>query len=161
MSRLIVGDCIALGIAAAINVIVPGQCDVHARIGATSVAIKALVPARRYDVAIISAGSNDTAGRALDSNLSRLRKNVNAARISWVYPRSSYRAWSVYRVALSHGDRSVDLTSLASRDGVHPEDYRAAARLILVSAFQSQRRLRQRNRQRGGGTTSAIAAAGR
>ncbi|MDO6415456.1 hypothetical protein Q4F19_13770 [Sphingomonas sp. BIUV-7] len=161
MSCLIVGDCIALGIAAAMNVMAPGQCDVHARVGATSGAIKALVPGRRYDVAIISAGSNDPAGHALDRDLSRLRESLNADRISWVYPRSPPQAWSVYRVALSHGDRSVDLTSLASRDGVHPGDYRAAARLILVSAFASRRRLQQRDRQTVGERALAIAEGGR
>ncbi|QJU59269.1 hypothetical protein HL653_17195 [Sphingomonas sp. AP4-R1] len=136
-SCLILGDSIALGIAAAITILWPSGCDVRARVGATTSDISALVPAKHYDLVIVSAGSNDATGPAFDRDIVRLRQRLRAGQISWIYPRSRPRAWSVYRAASRHGDRTIDLAALASRDGVHPADYPAAARVVLTRAFRS------------------------
>ncbi len=137
---LIIGDSIAIGIAAALNALQPIGCDISARIGASAAAISLMVPPTTYRAIIISGGSNDRENRELDRDLERLRGRLPVATISWIYPRNPAGAWSVYRVARRHGDRSVDLTEVGSRDGVHPRDYVAAALLVLGVRFGASHR---------------------
>jgi hypothetical protein len=132
---LLVGDSIALGIAGAFALTGFHGCGPVARTGAATQEIRALVPSRRYDLAIISAGSNDGDNPALAGDLKQLRETVHARRVVWIYPRSGRPAWAVYKIARSYGDGAIGLKHLRSRDDIHPRDYRAAARLIAARAW--------------------------
>jgi hypothetical protein len=129
---VLVGYSIALGIAAALAAAGPHACEPFARKGAGTAEIRSLVPSGRHEVAIVSAGTNDSADPALRDNLKRLRAALRARRVVWTYPRSPRSAWAVYETARSFGDAAIGLRLLASDDDVHPREYRAAARLITA-----------------------------
>lgn len=128
---VVLGDSIALGIAMFANFMAPGGCDHRARVGASTVEIARMAPARRTAVAFVSAGSNDVGNPRLKDQLIQLRSRIQADRIVWLYPRAPYSAWAVYRVALANRDQAISLARLSSSDGIHPRDYRAAANLIF------------------------------
>lgn len=138
-SCLIIGDSIALGLASALAFMNSGDCDVRARVGASSRTVASLLEAREYEVAIISAGSNDTANRDLISDLQRLRQRMRARRVTWIYPRAVTPAWAVHDVASRFNDRTVSMQKLISRDGVHPANYQALIPLIFGPVHNRQR----------------------
>jgi hypothetical protein len=133
---LILGDSIAVGIAAALSALHPLGCDVRAKVGASTGAIAAMVPASSYRWVLISAGSNDPADSKIAARLRLLRGAIRSRQVIWIYPRALGAAWTVYRVAYQNGDRTIGLTSLGSTDGVHPSNYPDAVSLI----FDVQRR---------------------
>lgn len=130
MACLIIGDSIAVGLAAALSASHPSFCDVRASEGARVRAIIEMIPARRYRWTIVSAGSNDQQSRVVAADLARLRRTLRTDRIIWVYPRSAPEAWAIYWLAMQKGDRTVNLNRLPSSDGVHPNNYKAALSLI-------------------------------
>lgn len=129
---IIIGDCIALGIAAYASFMIPGGCDHQARVGAATAEIARMAPQRHAQVVFVSAGSNDADNADLGAQLAGLRARVRADRVVWLYPRASAGAWAVYKVARAYGDRTVSLAHLPSKDGAHPKDYRAAAALVFL-----------------------------
>lgn len=131
-SCLILGDSIALGVAAALQILHFGGCDVRARNGASVVSITAMARSIGYREIVVSAGSNDRLNPSRARDLIVLRGKLRGARVTWIYPRQSGPAWDVYRVARRFGDRTVDINSLGSRDGVHPRSYVAVARAIRI-----------------------------
>jgi hypothetical protein len=135
-SCLIAGDSIALGLAAVMAASGVPACQQHARVGAATSTIASMVPARHYDLAIVSAGSNDAPGRKLRQALTRLRTRIRANQIVWIYPRAPQQAWAIYAAARSFGDGAIGLARLPSRDGVHPDDYRSAARLVAARLWR-------------------------
>lgn len=135
-SCLIIGDSIALGIAAALAALQPDGCEIRARIGASVAAIIKMVPADHYHSVIISAGSNSRDTVSITRDLVRLRRALSAGLVTWVYPRSVPKAWEIYRVALKQGDRTVSVASLPSRDGVHPDNYEAVVQLVWPQPFR-------------------------
>jgi lysophospholipase L1-like esterase len=128
---LVIGDSIAVGIAAALSAIHFGGCEVRARVGASVDAIASMAPSSSYDVAIISAGTNDTGNRNLSSDLGRLRRSLNAKSVTWIYPRAAAEAWSVYRIAQQRKDRTVGFFNLHSDDGIHPTNYAPLIRMLF------------------------------
>ncbi|WP_313802648.1 hypothetical protein [Sphingobium sp.] len=128
---LILGDSIALGIAAALSSASPTACDVKARVGASVEAITSMVPRTSYNVVIISAGSNDRRNGKVAEALVRLRNALKAQAVTWVYPRAAAEAWVIHRIARRRGDGAVGLFKFNSRDGVHPSRYNEAVPLIL------------------------------
>ena len=137
---LIIGDSIAVGIAAVLSTLHPHGCDVRAKTGASIGAIAAMIPKSPYQWALVSAGSNNLADPQIDAGLLQLRRALRSKRVIWIYPRARRAAWAVYRVASQNGDRTIGLTSLGSPDGVHPSSYRGAVALI----FDIQRRTTKR-----------------
>lgn len=133
-SCLIIGDSIALGVAAALASVNGGGCDVRTQVGASSRTINSFTTAREYQAAIISAGTNDSADRELRSNLWQIRLKIRARQVTWIYPRSVSAAWAVHDVAVRFKDRTLGIQRLRSRDGVHPANYRALIPLIFSSA---------------------------
>ena len=129
---LILGDSIAVGIAAALVAMHQPACEVQARSGASVRAITSMVPSIGYRVILVSAGSNDATSASLSQDLERLRARLRGARVAWIYPRSPRVAWSVFAVARRNGDQTIGIAGLRSTDGIHPIDYKAAARAIVA-----------------------------
>jgi hypothetical protein len=132
LSCLILGDSIALGVAAALQILHFGGCDVRARNGASVALIAAMAPSIGYREIVVSAGSNDRLNPSRARDLIALRGKLRGAKVTWIYPRQSASAWDVYRVARRFSDRTVDISSVSSKDGVHPRDYIAAVRAIRL-----------------------------
>jgi hypothetical protein len=128
---LILGDSIAVGIAAALSALHPHGCDVRAKVGASTGSIAAMVPASSYKWVLVSAGSNDPSDPQIAARLKQLRGVIRSRQVIWIYPRALGAAWTVYRVAHQNGDRTIGLTSLGSSDGVHPSNYPDAVSLIF------------------------------
>jgi hypothetical protein len=131
-SCLILGDSIAAGIAAALNAIQPGACDVYTRVGASTAAVTSMAPRASYRYAILSTGSNDRGNAHFLADAVRLRLAVKARSVTWVYPREAAQAWRIYRVASASRDRTVSLSHLTSHDGVHPDSYARALWTVLA-----------------------------
>lgn len=149
-SCLILGDSIAIGVAAALQILHFGGCDVLARNGASVGSIAAMAPSIGYRQVVVSAGSNDRLSPSRARDLVTLRRKLWGAKVTWIYPRQPTPAWDVYRVARRFGDRTVDIKSAGSRDGVHPRSDIAVARAIL---FQADRANFQQSRWRSVGGT--------
>lgn len=131
---LILGDSIALGVAAALQMLHWGGCDVRARNGASVASIATMASSIGYREVVVSAGSNDRLNPSRARDLVALRRELGGAKVTWIYPRQPAPAWDVYRVARRFGDRAVDISRACSRDGVHPRDYFAVARAIRLQA---------------------------
>jgi len=125
---LILGDSLALGLGAALGLASPITCDVVAKVGAGADRIAQMqVPNRRYDVAVISVGSNDRSGAELGNAIKRIRSVTPARTIVWLLPYERRSARSIASFAMSHGDLLVDIGRFESLDGLHPRSYRSLA----------------------------------
>ena len=117
---IVIGDSIAVGTGAVLHM------ETHARVGAGSCAIMSMVPGGQYDVAVISAGVNDSPGPCLEN----IRARLHARRIIWILPAPVNSARShVAAVAAEHGDGTVSYTPGA--DHLHPRSYSELAGQIL------------------------------
>ena len=132
MSCLILGDSIALGLAAALGV--NGTvCTVAARVGATSVELpRQIAQARpRGGNVILSVGTNDAPRVDLEANLAGARMALGRARVTWLLPYRRRSAYAITRIAFRFGDAVIDLAALPSRDHIHPASYNALAATVL------------------------------
>lgn len=119
-AELALGDSIAVGTGQALGV------ETRAKVGASSCAIVAFVPAGHYDRAVISAGVNDPPGRCVFA----VRGRLDAARVVWIRPiRGSGPA--VDLAASAFGDRVIYYRP--GRDGLHPASYAAVARDVRAA----------------------------
>lgn len=124
MSCFIVGDCLAVGLAAVL-----GGCGSSAKVGIPSAAVIARTPDAYYDLEIISTGSNDPTNPRLPANLEAIRSRVHAGRVVWIRPVNARAGSAVQRVAFRHRDAVVRVK--AGRDKVHPKSYRVLAAAVL------------------------------
>jgi hypothetical protein len=85
-ARLILGDSIALGIAAALHDLQVSGCDIRARTGASAEAITSMIPANVYGSIVVSAGSNDRLDPQRERDLERLRARLLGVKVTWIYP---------------------------------------------------------------------------
>ena len=128
MSCIILGDCIAIGLATVIK-----GCVVAAHVGWSSSVILAHAPAQHVTAAFISSGTNDASGMGpvaagLADRLRATRARLSADRIVWIVPQNQAGP-IVEAVAASFGDKSVHFTpgsgGLMAR--LHPRSYSALA----------------------------------
>ena len=124
---LILGDSTAVGTADAL--VAQGvQCAVHARVGASSTeALRTFRGNAPVERAVIGLGSNDPANPQLVRNLVALRQRLSAVRVTWLAPYNPSAAQATVAIARSFGDDVVHLSSVATRDRVHPVSYRQVA----------------------------------
>lgn len=124
---LIIGDSTALGTANAL--VAQGiRCAVHARIGAPSDE-----PARTFQSGLvanrvlIALGSNDPTNPGLARNLTIVRRKTIGSRVTWLAPYHAGAARIVTQIALAYGDPVIQLSTVPSRDRVHPNNCRTIA----------------------------------
>ena len=148
---LFFGDSLAHGTAVAVNARYAQHCDVHAVRGAASTAmLRWTPPARIYDTAILSIGSNDDIGSPAPPSagvraraaavrqpsrvfyrIARLRQNLPSRRVIWLLPYDRARAAIVESISVRFGDEVLDIAEFPSRDGLHPSSYDAVAKRLL------------------------------
>ena len=127
---LIIGDSTALGTANALAA--QGiRCAVHARVGAPSgdsvKTFRSPVGAGRV---LIALGSNDPTNARLARNLMVIRQRSMGSQVTWLAPYHASAARIVTDIARSFGDPVIELASVPSRDGVHPQNYRTVAAVL-------------------------------
>lgn len=120
---LIWGDSIAAGVATRYPI-----CAAAVRVGAPTSEIARWSLPPHGGVAVVSAGSNDPASRTLDRDMRIIRARI-AGKVIWIVP-NAVRASDSMRRACRSGDRAVFLSSLPSRDGVHPRSYATLAEAL-------------------------------
>lgn len=123
-------DCVAIGDSIAVGVGQAAQCTINAKVGASSSYIVDHAISSAFDVAVISAGSNDPHNPKLRTNLDRIRSKIKAKRVVWILPYDRRAAAIVKAVAVQHGDGYIDLSGFKTRDGVHPSSYGSVARKL-------------------------------
>lgn len=98
------------------------------------------------EVAVISAGTNDMVGTALDSpqeaqrltqNLRQIRTTLDAAQNVWILPYEAKARELVSNVAQEFGDKTVDLAQFAKADRYHPKSYTAVANALDLPQKQA------------------------
>lgn len=126
---VVVGDSIALGIGQAIKGAV-----VNATVGINSSKILSNISSDRSiqgaKLAIVSAGSNDIVKgkgdpQRLAANIAAIKDALNAEKYVWILPYDKVASAAVSKVV--GGDKTVDLSSYSSSDGLHPSSYSAVA----------------------------------
>jgi len=129
---LILGDCIAQGLAGALK-----GCLVAAKVGVSSATITSMAPLQTVDVAYISSGTNNykSSVESIVTELERTRKRVYATRIVWILPIPEAPRAAVKRVAIAHNDQIVSFIGGVGgfQSRVHPASYRALANSIMRS----------------------------
>lgn len=118
-----IGDSLAVGAGAALHV------ETHARVGASSCAIRAMVPAGQFDHAVISAGMNDPPGRCA----SAVRDAIRAETVTWILPVNGARG-NIVAIARAHGDATVSYQPSKS-NWPHPASYAGIARSVRASWY--------------------------
>jgi hypothetical protein len=138
---VVVGDSLAVGTGSQMK-----SAIVDAKVGINSSTILEKVTSNKElkgaDVAIISAGANDGAGKdgknpnsaKTVSNLKGIRDTLDAKKYIWILPYNRSVAKDILSVAGS--DQVIDLakTVEAGKDGVHPSSYAPVARLVMDKA---------------------------
>ena len=133
---VVVGDSLAVGTGSQIK-----GAIVDAKVGINSSAILAKAKNDKElqgaDVAIISAGANDGAGKdgknpnsgQTIANLEAIRASLNAKKYVWILPYNRSVAKDIMSVVKS-GDEVVDLakTTTPGKDGIHPSSYAPIAK---------------------------------
>jgi peptidoglycan hydrolase-like protein with peptidoglycan-binding domain len=126
---VVVGDSIAVGIGQAIKGAV-----VNATPGISSSKILSNISndskVQGAKLAIISAGSNDIVKgkgdpQKLVSNIAAIKDALNAEKYVWILPYDKVASEAVSKAV--GGDKTVDLKSYPSADGLHPSSYGAVA----------------------------------
>lgn len=118
-TKEIVGDSLTVGVSQIIH-----ADKVVAKVGMSSCWIANRAPIEQYDVAILSAGTNDPPGRCVE----KLRNKIHASKVIWIVPVNGARQ-HVLSVAASHGD-SVAYYTPGKRSWPHPNSYRPLAETI-------------------------------
>ncbi|MEW4339605.1 hypothetical protein [Chromobacterium vaccinii] len=122
---LVLGDSIAVGIKQGLP-----ECVSQAKVGLSTRQIIKVAPNQKYQIAIISTGSNDGENVSL-LDLRILRSNVQATRIVWVIPSHKLRASSFVKfIAREFGDYTIEINPVLSKDNIHPT-YSGYKRLSL------------------------------
>ena len=125
----VVGDSIAVGIGQAIKGAV-----VNATVGVNSSKILANassdIAVQGAKLAIVSAGSNDIVKgkgnpQKLAANIAAIKDALRAEKYVWILPYDRVASGAVSKVV--GGDKTVDLKSYPSADGLHPSSYSAVA----------------------------------
>ncbi|SEJ80342.1 hypothetical protein SAMN05518849_11414 [Sphingobium sp. AP50] len=128
---LFLGDSIDVGAAAYVRARHGLSCDVVARVGASArTATSWSFPLRHYDTAIISLGSNDPDNPRLAEQITRIRASLSVGRVIWLLPYHRRAAAVVAQVALRFRDDRLDLASVPTADGLHPDYSRLADALV-------------------------------
>jgi peptidoglycan hydrolase-like protein with peptidoglycan-binding domain/lysophospholipase L1-like esterase len=126
---VVVGDSIAVGIGQAIKGAV-----VNATVGIGSSKILSNVSSdstvQGAKLAIVSAGSNDIVKgkgdpQKLIANIAAIKDALNAEKYVWILPYDKVASEAVSKAI--GGDKTVDLKSYPSSDGLHPSNYNAVA----------------------------------
>jgi peptidoglycan hydrolase-like protein with peptidoglycan-binding domain len=124
---VVVGDSIAVGIGQATK-----GSTVNATVGINSSKILANITPdlKNAKLAIISAGSNDIVKgkgdpRKLASNLAAIKAALSAEKYVWILPYDDVANKVV--AAAAGGDKTVNLKSFPTADGLHPSNYVAVA----------------------------------
>jgi hypothetical protein len=123
-NEVAIGDSIAAGTGKALGV------ETHAKVGAGSCAIIALVPGGHYDGAVISAGINDGGGC-----VGAVRAKVDADVIVWILPAPINPGYAAVRaVARRYGDRTVRYRCAGpcTRSNFHPASYQVVAKWVRI-----------------------------
>lgn len=108
------------------------HCETIAKVGrpTSEVLSKAPIAIEARNV-VISTGSNDHQVRPYQ--FSNLRKGI-VGNVTWILPTKQLEAREViFRIAVEHGDRVIDLAKIPLRDGIHPtrNGYLTVARIVL------------------------------
>jgi hypothetical protein len=126
---VVVGDSIAVGIGQSIK-----GSTVNATVGINSSKILSNVTSdaslKDAKLAIISAGSNDIVKgkgnpQTLATNLAAIKTALGAEKYVWILPYDPVASKTVAQAAGS--DKTVDLKSFPTNDGLHPGNYSAVA----------------------------------
>ena len=126
---VVVGDSIAIGIGQAIKGAV-----VNATVGINSSKILANASSdarlQGAELAIVSAGSNDIVKgkgdpQKLIANIAAIKDALSAKKYVWILPYDKVASEAVVKAV--GGDKTVNLTSYPSSDGLHPSNYSAVA----------------------------------
>jgi muramidase (phage lysozyme) len=126
---VVVGDSIAVGIGQSIKGAV-----VNATVGINSSKILSNVSSdsrvQGAKLAIVSAGSNDIVKgkgdpQKLAANIAAIKDALNAEKYVWILPYDKVASQAVLNAA--GGDKTIDLKSYSSSDGLHPSSYSAVA----------------------------------
>jgi peptidoglycan hydrolase-like protein with peptidoglycan-binding domain len=126
---VVVGDSIAVGLGQAIKGAV-----VNATVGINSSKILSNISndskVQGAKLAIVSAGSNDIVKgkgdpQKLIANIAAIKDALNAEKYVWILPYDKVASEAVSKVV--GGDKTVDLKSYPSSDGLHPSSYSAVA----------------------------------
>lgn len=129
---LILGDSTGVGAAQAINRRYAQQCDVQAVERATAAQILAWrKTGKDYGACVFAMGSNDPAGAALATKLTKIRTSLCFRRVIWLLPYARPQAYTVSSVAAHFGDETVDLSRFETRDRIHPRNYSQVAAVLL------------------------------
>jgi hypothetical protein len=115
---LVLGDSIAVGVGQA-----RPDCGVVAESGISSERyVQSLLAPRQARTVVISLGVNDSDSIATADNLRRLRNAVRAHTVYWLLVGSNRRTRDAARmVAVTYGDRLIDVAPLAGPDHIHPD----------------------------------------
>lgn len=126
---VVIGDSIAVGIGQAIKGAV-----VNATVGINSSKILANASSdasvQGAELAIVSAGSNDIVkgngdSQKLTANITAIKDALGAKKYVWILPYDKVASEAVKNAV--GGDKTVNLTSYSSSDGLHPSNYSAVA----------------------------------
>ena len=127
---VVIGDSIAVGIGQAIKGAV-----VNATVGINSSKILSNVSrdnkVQGAKLAIVSAGSNDIVKgkgnpQKLTANIAAIKDALNAEKYVWILPYDKVASQAVSNAV--GGDKTVDLKSYPSSDGLHPSSYSDVAK---------------------------------
>ena len=125
MDCTVIGDSIAVGVNRFL------RCHEMAQVGRSSSYQSAHMKKVSEGLVIISLGSNDPVSPKLLQDLRSVRSRVGDRRVLWLVPYDRRAARTVYSVAAERGDGLVDLKLFASKDWIHPRNYREVANNIL------------------------------
>lgn len=128
MSCLVIGDSIAVGISHYL------KCDVSANVGASSSSILKRAPSGKYDVVVISAGSNDPQSKNLTTNIKNIKSKYTSARFVIVLPYNRVATRRIKASATNPKDTIIDLVRYHTNDGIHPTNYKHLATNIRTGS---------------------------
>jgi hypothetical protein len=117
MNCLLLGDSIALGLAAALKA--GGiACAVAARVGAHSADVAQQIAATgSRPVVILSTGTNDPPRLDIAPRLMATRGGLGPARVIWILPYRRNAAYAVTRIAFRFGDGVIGSAIVSAIDG--------------------------------------------
>jgi hypothetical protein len=120
-----VGDSIAVGLQ-----MMNKNCAVHAKVGANAeFIVKHYSNVKAQSYVVISMGSNDPRNPMNIHNAKKLRRTIKAEVVVWILPYNRYAAADIKLVAREFGDSYIDIYSIPSKDGIHP-NYRTANKVL-------------------------------
>lgn len=123
---LILGDSIAVGVGQNFP-----ECQLVAKVGLSSSQVLASVKEVSKDVVVVSVGSNDPQNPNLERNIRALRAKINAKYVIWLLPYDRSASETVFKVAGTNRDYTIDLRNFPTNDGVHPANYKNIAKELV------------------------------